>query len=101
MKKISVNVMFDEEKLAAAKMYMAQRELDVRTELEKALDGMYNSYEAAGREGYAKYIALRPRAERIGTHGLFTDDGVEVNLSKVADEMNAHRGNIWTIIDAV
>ena len=57
-----------------------------------------NSYEAAGREGYAKYIALRPRAERIGTHGLFTDDGVEVNLSKVADEMNAHRGNIWTII---
>lgn len=44
MKKISVNVMFDEEKLAAAKMYMAQRELDVRTELEKALDGMYAKY---------------------------------------------------------
>ena len=57
-----------------------------------------NSYEAAGRDGYAKYIALRPRAERTGTHGLFTDDGVEVNLSKVAEEMNNHEGNIWTVI---
>ena len=57
-----------------------------------------NSYEAAGRDGYAKYIALRPRAERTGTHGLFTDDGVEVNLSQVAEEMNAHEGNIWTVI---
>lgn len=57
-----------------------------------------NSYEAAGRDGYAKYIALRPRAERTGTHGLFTDDSVEVNLSQVAEEMNAHEGNIWTVI---
>ena len=57
-----------------------------------------NSYEAAGRDGYAKYIALRPRAERTGAHGLFTDDGVEVNLSKVAEEMNSHEGNIWTVI---
>ena len=57
-----------------------------------------NSYEAAGRDGYAKYIALRPRAERTGTHGLFTDDGVEVNLSQVAEEMNSHEGNIWTVI---
>ena len=57
-----------------------------------------NSYEAAGRDGYAKYIALRPRAERTGTHGLFTDDGVEVDLSQVAEEMNAHEGNIWTVI---
>ena len=57
-----------------------------------------NNSEIAGREGYAKYIALRPRAERVGSHGLFTDDGVEVNLSQVADEMNRHKGNIWTII---
>ena len=57
-----------------------------------------NNSEISGREGYAKYIALRPRAERVGSHGLFTDDGVEVNLSQVADEMNRHKGNIWTII---
>ena len=64
--------------------------------IDRALED--NSYEAAGRDGYAKYIALRPRAERTGTHGLFTDDGVEVNLSQVAEEMNAHEGNIWTVI---
>ena len=47
---------------------------------------------------YADYIATRPRAERFGSHGLFTDDGVAVNLQKVSDELNAHTGNVWTAI---
>ena len=38
-----------------------------------------------GMEGYAKYIALRPRAERLGEHGLFGDeDGVV--LDKAMEE---------------
>ena len=41
---------------------------------------------------YADYIATRPRAERFGSHGLFTDDGVAVDLQKVSDELNAHTG---------
>ena len=47
---------------------------------------------------YADYIATRPRVERIGFHGLFTDDGVAVDLQKVSDELNAHTGNVWTAI---
>ena len=47
---------------------------------------------------YADYIATRPRAERIGSHGLFTDNGVAVDLQKVSDELNAHTGNVWTAI---
>ena len=47
---------------------------------------------------YADYIATRPRAERFGSHGLFTDDGVAVDLKKVSDELNAHTGNVWTTI---
>ena len=47
---------------------------------------------------YADYIATRPRVERIGSHGLFTDDGVVVDLQKVSDELNAHTGNVWTAI---
>lgn len=47
---------------------------------------------------YADYIATRPRAERFGSHGLFTDDGVAVDLKKVSDELNAHTGNVWTAI---
>lgn len=47
---------------------------------------------------YADYIATRPRAQRFGEHGLFTDDGVPVDLEKVSAELNAHEGNVWTII---
>lgn len=47
---------------------------------------------------YADYIATRPRAERFGSHGLFTDDGVQINLSKVSAELNLHGGNVWTAI---
>ena len=47
---------------------------------------------------YADYIATRPRTERFGTHGLFTDDGVPVHLSKVSEELNQHQGNVWTAI---
>ncbi len=44
MKKVGISVMFDEEKLSATKMYMLQKNLDVKAELEKALDGMYAKY---------------------------------------------------------
>ena len=48
-------------------------------------------------EGYAKYIALRPRAERLGEHGLFGDDD-NVDLSRVMDELDHYTGNVWTHI---
>ena len=57
-----------------------------------------NSYEIAGRETYAKYIATRPRAEKFGRHGLFTNNGVPVSLTKVQSELNKHKGNIWTAV---
>ena len=50
-----------------------------------------------GMEGYAKYIALRPRAERLGEHGLFSDDDA-VDLAAVADELDHYTGNVWTHI---
>lgn len=52
----------------------------------------------ADTKTYADYIATRPRAERFGTHGLFTDDGEPVHLSKVSEELNQHQGNVWTAI---
>lgn len=50
------------------------------------------------RENYVSYIAKRPRAERRGAHGLFTDADVPINLSKVAEEVANHDGNVWTNI---
>lgn len=76
----------------------------------KTKPGNYSNY-IATREGvekiddtmksvktYADYIATRPRAEKVGKHGLFTTEGVQVNLHKVSKELNDHEGNIWTAI---
>ena len=46
---------------------------------------------------YMCYIAIRPRAERHGEHGLFGAE-VTVDLEKTMDELKAHEGNVWTII---
>jgi len=59
------------------------------------------AYEISGRKAYADYIATRPRAERFGSHGLFTDDGVQVQLSRVSEELDRHKGNIWTAIISI
>lgn len=48
-------------------------------------------------EGYARYIAMRPRAERLGDHGLFgEEDGVD--LDKAMAELQHYTGNVWTHI---
>ena len=57
-----------------------------------------NAAVALNAKTYADYIATRPRAERFGSHGLFTDDGVKVNLAKVSQELNEYGGNVWTAI---
>ena len=48
-------------------------------------------------EGYAGYIATRPRAERLGSHGLFGDDDA-VSLDGAMNELENYTGNVWTHI---
>lgn len=65
----------------------------------------------SSRGGYANYIATRdgveilPRSgmagymgERKGSNGLFTDEGQPVVLSKIAEEIDNHAGNVWGMI---
>ena len=63
--------------------------------------GGYATY-IATREGveklpqektYADYIATRPRSQ-----GLFSDEGVEINLRQHSRELNSYQGNLWTVI---
>ena len=42
---------------------------------------------------YADYIATRPRSQ-----GLFSDEGVEINLRQLSRELNLYQGNLWTVI---
>lgn len=51
---------------------------------------------AAMKENYVDYLANRPRVERIGEHGLFTDAGRSVILSEVQKEVSGHKGPVWT-----
>jgi hypothetical protein len=50
------------------------------------------------REKYVKYIAERPRVEKLSSHGLFTDEGVPIVLSKVQKEVAESQSNVWTHI---
>ena len=48
-------------------------------------------------DGYMKYIATRPRAERLGDHGLFGDEDA-VDLEQAMQELDEYDGNVWTHI---
>ena len=50
------------------------------------------------RKNYVDYIANRPRVEKLSSHGLFTSGNEKIILSKVADEIANHQGNVWTPI---
>ena len=59
--------------------------------LESNWDALHES------DQYMKYIATRPRAERLGEHGLFGDeDGI--SLDAAMNELENYTGNVWTHI---
>ena len=57
-----------------------------------------NMDQISHQEVYVNYIATRPRAEKLGTHGLFSDEESPLMLSKVMKEVGEHTGNVWTPI---
>lgn len=60
-----------------------------------ALDA--NLHEIDSESGYMKYIATRPRVQKRGAHGLFSSS-TSVDLNTALSELEAHEGNVWTII---
>ena len=60
-----------------------------------ALDANAHSMQAT--DGYMKYIATRPRVERQGEHGLFSDSD-SISLPAAIEELNGHDGRVWTFI---
>ena len=55
-----------------------------------------NAHKFTDRDGYMKYIATRPRVERHGEHGLFSNR--PVSLDAALKEVETHTGNVWTFI---
>jgi TPR repeat protein len=77
--------------------YLANKTLENASEfisiaLEQNLDKI------GQRKNYVDYIANRPRVERMGTHGLFTGGDDDIILSRIAEEVANHTGNVWVPI---
>ena len=67
--------------------------------------------EGKTRGGFAKYIATRDGVEilsrsgmaeymdaRQGSHGMFSDEGVQIDMQKICDEVDQVDGNVWGLI---
>lgn len=70
----------------------------------------HKTAQGQSRGGYVEYVATREGVEvlrsgmvgyvgeRRGSHGLFSDEGVKVNLSAIRREIDGHPGNVWGFI---
>lgn len=56
MKKTTITVSFDDEKLSALKMYLAQKNTSAETELEKSLENLYTK---AVPVGVREFIGMK------------------------------------------
>ena len=65
----------------------------MRTSVPRAIEDNYE--QIAKKENYVDYIANRPRVQKLGAHGLFTDTDDSLVLSQVADEVAHHPGVVW------
>lgn len=87
MKKVTINISYDEEKLSALKLYLDQKQTQVEDELTKALDALYSKNVPAGVRDFldmrsgtvepASPKVKRPRVEKassVSTEG--TDNGL-------------------------
>lgn len=62
MKKTSVSIMYDDEKLNAIRLYMSQRDLDFKEEFEKSVDSLYAKYVPANVREFIdmKSVLVKP-----------------------------------------
>lgn len=58
----------------------------------------FHAGDLMNRSGYLHYIGKRPRVEKKGSHGLFSQTTEPIDLDRTAKEVDAHPGNIWTAI---
>lgn len=50
------------------------------------------------RSRYIKYISERPGVEKISSHGLFSAEGVHINISEIGKQVVECHSNVWTHI---
>ena len=83
MKKTNINIMYDEEKLSAIKLYMSQREMDLKSELEKSVDALYSKYVPANVREFIDMKSMqtkpiKPKTDNLKFSISETDTGGEL-----------------------
>ena len=93
MKKTSITISFDEEKLSALKMYLDQKNMKVETELENALDILYSKNVPAGvrdfidmKSGSGSTAAPRPRKQKPSVSSAVGATAPEVHENDTNNE---------------
>lgn len=61
--------------------------------ISRAMEDNYDK--VAKLQNYTQYIAMRPGAEKIMGHGLFTASDDPLVLAHVAEAVANHKGNVW------
>ncbi|WP_294909251.1 DUF6103 family protein [uncultured Ruminococcus sp.] len=75
MKKTSVSILYDDEKLNAIKLYMSQRDLDFKEELEKSVDSLYAKYVPAN---VREFIDMKTVLTKPSKHKKPQEENTEV-----------------------
>lgn len=75
MKKTSVSIMYDDEKLNAIRLYMSQRDLDFKEELEKSVDSLYAKYVPAN---VREFIDMKTVLTKPSKHKKPQEENTEV-----------------------
>ena len=64
MKKENISIAYDSEKLSAVKLYMEQRDTDLKSEMEKSLDALYTKYVPANVREFLDMKSSAPSTSR-------------------------------------
>lgn len=95
-----ISQFFGVKKMDEYKRYLQSPTIENATEfIDAALEN--NLDLLAKKENYIHYIANRPRVQKIGRHGLFSDEGVAVDLNKTAEKIANHKGIVWTNVISI
>ena len=72
--------------------------MPTRENAKEFLDAVAERYADRADElkGLVNYISNRPGVEKLGSHGLFTQFDMPIDLDTVADRVANHDGVIWT-----
>ena len=79
-----------------------RKEKTVGTASEFISHALESRPELLGTEQYLRYMGTRPRVDKRGrTHGLFSSGGIDLNLDDEIRKLEAHKGNVYSVIVSI